>query len=93
MVERHYRLCGRRGGNCVCQSVVECIYELTGVQAMVAYSIGDKTSNGALTSLYDDVRKHLTGDAFWVAEILLDTIERETGFKGRPRDRRDYEHG
>lgn len=46
-----------------------------------------------LASLHRAVQEYLDGDTFWIAEILLATIERETGFTGAPRDRRDYDHG
>ena len=43
---------------------------------------------GQLTKLRQAIVDNSGGDAFWIGEILLDTLERETGFKGggaRPR--------
>lgn len=41
-----------------------------------------KQKNTQLSRLWQAVKENTTGDAFWLGEILLTTIERETGFDG-----------
>jgi hypothetical protein len=38
--------------------------------------------NTQLSRLWQAVIDNTTGDGFWLGEILLTTIERETGFNG-----------
>jgi hypothetical protein len=54
------------------------------MKALMAHTLGLPSRDDGLSKPWQAIVDNTRGDLFWIGEILLNELEKETGFRGKP---------
>lgn len=75
--------CGGASSNCVrsCECATDHVYRVEKGRMVTERKIPNFEDWTALSRLWKAIVDNTTGDMFWIGELLLHELEKETGFK------------
>lgn len=75
--------CGRPHPDRVrsCDCPTGCLFRMEGKRMLHEVKIGGPSDPTSLATLWQAIVDNTKGDLFWIGEILLNELEKETGFR------------